>query len=541
MTKFRMPCAFLTLLFVFSLAGCQEKTDPMFEQVIQYNLENEPTSLDPQLADDESAQIVIMSLFEGLTRIGADGEAKPGAAERWEHNEDYTSFTFYLREDACWSDEDRTPVTAQDFVFGIRRAMDPNTGSDLGSTLSCISHGQRVLDGQLSPDALGVTPVDSKTLKIDLAYSYEDFPELMATSPAMPCSEKFFTEAQGQYGLEAKTTLGNGPYVFTTSYSWSHGESISLSRSGSYTGDSQPVPAGISFTIGAPITNNASAIADGTIDAAPITEDQLQIARNADMHLTSFEDTTWGVCFNLQDPVFQNSSIRAAFVKTLNRDLALSSLSESYLPVQCVIPPQTSLSGDVYRELAGECSLPAYEPENGKAELAQGLAALQLDSLPKVTILCLDDPGAKTIVNNLLENWNSALGHYLNLNAVSQGELASALRNGNYQIALCPLRADNDGPAELLNLFSSESPFNPAGYEDPAYDSLLSQIKNTPGAAGAALCLQAENHLMQNYVFYPLCCEKRYFASGGDVSGIVFHPYGGGIDFMAAEKTEVGS
>ena len=63
-------CVFLSLLFAVSLAGCREKTDPIYEQTIQYNLVSEPSSLDPQIADDQSAQIVIMSLFEGLTRIG---------------------------------------------------------------------------------------------------------------------------------------------------------------------------------------------------------------------------------------------------------------------------------------------------------------------------------------------------------------------------------------------------------------------------------------------------------------------------------------
>lgn len=184
-------CVFLSLLFAVSLAGCREKTDPIYEQTIQYNLESEPSSLDPQIADDQSAQIVIMSLFEGLTRIGPDGEAQPGVAERWEHNGDYTAFTFYLREDACWTDEDETPVTAADFVFAFRRALNPGTGSDLGRTLTCIANGQQVLDGQADPSELGVTALDSKTLKIDLAYSYEDFPKLMASSAAMPCNENF--------------------------------------------------------------------------------------------------------------------------------------------------------------------------------------------------------------------------------------------------------------------------------------------------------------------------------------------------------------
>ena len=158
-----------------------------------------------------------------------------------------------------------------------------------------------------------------------------------------------------------------------------------------------------------------------------------------------------------------------------------------------------------------------------------------------MTILCLDSPGTKAIVNNLVETWNTALGYYLNLNPVSASELQSALRSGGYQLALCPLRADNDGPSELLTLFSSENPYNPAGYQNQDYNNLLNQIKATPGEAGAPLCLQAENHLIQNLVFYPLCYEKRYFASAENVTGIIFHPYNGGIDFIAATKAQVES
>ena len=49
-------CVFLSLLFAVSLAGCREKTDPIYEQTIQYNLESEPSSLDPQIADDQSGK-----------------------------------------------------------------------------------------------------------------------------------------------------------------------------------------------------------------------------------------------------------------------------------------------------------------------------------------------------------------------------------------------------------------------------------------------------------------------------------------------------
>ena len=120
-----------------------------------------------------------------------------------------------------------------------------------------------------------MTALDSKTLKIDLAYSYEDFPKLMASSAAMPCNENFHRISRTVWA-GSRHYPGNGPYTFSTSYSWTHGESISLSRNSLYAGEQKPVPAGISFTIGAEIMNSANAIANGTVDAAPITGEQLE-------------------------------------------------------------------------------------------------------------------------------------------------------------------------------------------------------------------------------------------------------------------------
>ena len=45
-------------------------------------------------------------------------------------------------------------MTAADFVFAFRRALNPGTGSDLGRTLTCIANGQQVLDGRRIPPSL---------------------------------------------------------------------------------------------------------------------------------------------------------------------------------------------------------------------------------------------------------------------------------------------------------------------------------------------------------------------------------------------------
>lgn len=129
---------FVSLLLCLALlclcAGCGGyQADGSFTYLLPQNV----TSLDPQTAADAASGMVIDSLFEGLCRIDEDGETVPGVARRWESNQDATEFTFYLRPKAQWSNGD--PVTADDFVFAITRALNPGTGSVAEDMLSLVN------------------------------------------------------------------------------------------------------------------------------------------------------------------------------------------------------------------------------------------------------------------------------------------------------------------------------------------------------------------------------------------------------------------
>ena len=63
----------------------------------------------------------------------------PGVAETWKQK-DPTTWVFNLRKNAKWSDG--TPVTADDFVYGWQRFLDPKTASPYAST-----YGTFVLNG----------------------------------------------------------------------------------------------------------------------------------------------------------------------------------------------------------------------------------------------------------------------------------------------------------------------------------------------------------------------------------------------------------
>jgi oligopeptide transport system substrate-binding protein len=534
----KLLCIFLAALCLLPLCACGDDDDAPENQVIAYRLGEEPASLDPQIADDDASLLAIMNLFEGLVRLDENGEPAPGVAVRWEPNADATAFTFSLRQDAAWPKIDKehpeSPVTAADFVFALQRALDPKTGSSMCKPLYAIKNAEAVHRGQLEPEALGVRAVNDYTLQIELNYSYPDFPQLMALPVAMPCNRAFFESTSGRYGREADAVLGNGPYHIR-SYGWEHGEYLKLSRSASYRGEQEPVPAGVEFVIGAEVKSTVGALMDGTLDAAPLPVEEVQAAEDAGMHLTGFEDTSWGLLFNQEDGVFQNDKLRRGFLLALDRDYVLNRIPEHFARADDILPPSTTYLGEPYRAAAGGGHFLSGE-ENAKDLVLAGLEELQRDAPGAVKVLCLDTAPMRAVVNNLLEEWSRSLGYYLNMEPLSLGELTARVARGDYQIAFAPLRAEEDGPQSFLSMFSSQSGNNPAGLQSAEYDALV-----VPGQdATAEQALQnyeaAERYLAEQAVFYPLLYETRYFASAANVEGIRFHPYRGGVDFLYAVK-----
>ena len=123
----------LIFIMCFSFSACHSSKPSI--QAIKYNLDAEPKTLDPQVANDFSSNTVILNIFEGLTRIGENNEVLPGVASSWTNNEDFTSFTFNLQQGLTWADKNKTPLTANDFEFAIKRVLDPKTNSPLVHTL----------------------------------------------------------------------------------------------------------------------------------------------------------------------------------------------------------------------------------------------------------------------------------------------------------------------------------------------------------------------------------------------------------------------
>ncbi len=190
---------------VVALAGTAQA-----ETVLRVGNMGEPATLDPHHVAGVWENRIIGDMFLGLTTEGPDGEVVPGAAESWTISDDGLTYTFKLR-DHSWSDG--TPVTADDFVFALRRILSPEMAAKYASLLYPISNAENINNASLTdPSKLGARAIDSKTLEITLEAPTPYFIEQLTHYTAFPVP-KHLVEAHGDDWIKKENIASNGAYV----------------------------------------------------------------------------------------------------------------------------------------------------------------------------------------------------------------------------------------------------------------------------------------------------------------------------------------
>jgi peptide/nickel transport system substrate-binding protein len=96
----------------------------------------------------------------------------PDLAERWEINDDATSYTFFIRKDAFW--HDGVPVTARDVVFTYKSHFIEENASHIWDYFGDIKGAKAFRNGE-ADDIEGLVLVDDYTVRFDMEYANSMF------------------------------------------------------------------------------------------------------------------------------------------------------------------------------------------------------------------------------------------------------------------------------------------------------------------------------------------------------------------------------
>lgn len=514
------------VLLLLSLTGCGGKADMSFTAVLPQDV----ASLDPQTASGASSTIVIGSIFEGLCRIGSDSQVLPGAADRWEHNKDCTEFTFHLRK-ARWSNGEQ--VTAEDFRFGILRALAPETKAASLGDLFLVKNARAFHNGEAEESDVGVRAESDRKLVIELESGYPDFPALTAGNHYMPCNQAFFEESAGHYGLSAEYVLTNGPFTFPHIYAWNtdyNERSISLVRSETYRGDRGTVAASLTYLIdySESIDNDpVAALQAGDVDILQLPEAQAEAAAEQGCTVLALDDGVTGLLLNPQSDALSYLGTRELFLKTLDRPglLSLDGWKNRQEAVG-IMPGCVLWDGESYYAQGETCF--AAQDDGVTETIPSLLDLLKLDQVPSITVLCPDDQESIALVNSFLASWNKKLGNAFNILPLPESEVKDRIAWGEYEAALYTLRAGGATPYNVLTAFSASS--SPLLLESQEYDDALQSLSFTRSGFR-----ELEESLRDNSVFYPLFADQTCYVLAPGVTRVSISP-DQRLDFSQARK-----
>ena len=183
-------------------------------QTFTYRLLDEIPTLDPQLNEDSEGFDVLRDLFEGLLNQDSEGNLEPGVAKQFQATDSNRTFIFELREEAKWSNGE--PVTAHDFVYSWRRAVNPATASPYSwyVELATVKNASNIIAGNESPEKLGVRALDDFTLEVRLEQPLPYFPEMTTYATFFPV-HRTTVETHGAKWTKPENMVSNGAYVLT--------------------------------------------------------------------------------------------------------------------------------------------------------------------------------------------------------------------------------------------------------------------------------------------------------------------------------------
>ena len=460
---------------------------------------SEPATLDPHKSTGTWEDRIISDLIMGLTQDDAAGNTIPGMAERWESTPDGLVWTFHLR-DANWSDG--KPVTADDFVFSLRRILDPATASEYASLLYLIVNAQSVNEDKLPLDQLGVRAIDPKTLEIRLTHPAPYLPELAKHHTMFPVA-KHVVEKHGDAWVQPKNYVGNGAYQLKE---WSLGDRVHLVKNPGFYEADQVCIDEITYY---PTNDAISAerrVRRGELDwNADIQSNRIAFLRKEIpeyVRVHTYLGVTY-LAFNTTVPAFKDRRVRQALSMAIDREFITDKLFRAgQKPAYTFVPPGVANYQPSKLPYWGAWSL---EQRQAHARKLLKEAGYGPGKPLRIEIKQRNTPDPMLYTPAVQADWK-AIGVEVQL-AQQETQIAYAdYRARAFQVADAAWVADyNDAMSFLYLHQSSTGPQNYGDYKDPHYDALLAKADNEPDAKKRAQYLaEAEHYMLEDAPVAPI-------------------------------------
>ncbi len=451
----------LILCIILSFAGCSESG----MQAAVFEWDTPPYNIDPLLATEQGELTVVRNIFEPLMIAQEDGTLTYGAAKSHSVDSSGLIYTFLINTESKWSDG--TPVTPNDFLFALKRAVDPKTKSTCAISLNCIKNATEIGEGKMSVDKLGVY-ASGNSLIIELVKQDKNILRTLSDVAGMPCNSFFFEKSGGKYGMTEDTIISNGPFYVSSWNTDQDMESLRISENEHYKGKNKPTLSRVRFSY-EPSENRFSRLKNSEIDCGGMDISLLRTAESEGVITLKYGMGVSSLIYNSNSSVCKNADLRKAL--TLCADV---SSAEGNLPKH--ISSVKTIIGKDYLAPDGFYKGTQYSSPSGDAKtlFQSAVKAIDTKDLSNLTLYYADDETSKLYASYIAQGWQKTLGLYITLTPLSNSEVKNRLESGDYSFMICPFVSSNNMASQVLSNFTSLSDYNKGCFVSDEFDRLVS-------------------------------------------------------------------
>ena len=509
---------------------------------LAYNWRSEPPDLDPQLSTDQVSFWILNATLEGLVRLNPDGSVGDGLAESWDISDDGLTYTFYLR-DAKWSDG--ADITAEDFEYAWKRAIDPATASEYAYQMYHIKNAMEVNTGAegVTLDDVGVSALDEKTLEVELVRPTSFFLSLTSFITYLPAQKAAVEQWGEEYGTEADKMVYSGPFVVSD---WQHEQELTLTKNEDYwDADTVQLPE-VKGIITDDENTQVQMYESGDLDVMDVGATFLDQYKDSPEYSSLPQATTWYLMFNMQDKYFSNLNIRKAFSMATDRQAYVDQIRKGLgvVPTQYTPSSMTGKGGKSFSENvaeAGVTSLPEYDVEEANRLLEEGLAeigATKEELVDECTLVGQTGDAWTTYVEFLQGQWEQNLGVRLEIEQMSFAERLERYNQGTYQITYAGWGGDYNDPLTFMDMWITDGGNNDSYWSNADYDAAIQTAIEGEGDERIDAMVEAEGILAEELPIYPVIWPARSFVQKPYVHDIARFPVGADTEFKWAYVDE---
>ena len=532
----------LALAASAALIGCKPKTaeeaarEGGGDGVLRWNLAADPKTLDPGLNGATDGSDIINNTHEGLIRE-QQGKLIPGMAESWETSDDGKTVTFNIRRGLKWSDG--SPLTAKDFEYSWKRAIDPATASEYGWLwkYTNVVGAYDAVEGKGSLDDVGIRAVDDYTFEVKLINPTDYFVSLSSFTTFNPVKQAAVEAGpEGAWAKNPDIYVSNGPFVLTD---YTIGDGLTLEKNQNYWNADKVKLERIEVKFIDDTATGYTAYQAGEFDylnatSVPTSEIPTLVAENPEFYIFPLLGTYY-YNFNLDLEMWQDARVRRALTLAIDRKKITEVLSRGNVPAAGFVPPGfPDHQGRDFFETSGTYGIPL--DDSGVAEAQRLLAEAGYpggEGFPEFVMLYNTAEGHKLVAEMMQEMFKTNLGITTTLENQEWAVFQDTRKEGDFELSRGGWITDFLDPMGLLAIFQSDNTYNDPNYDNQEYDKLVTRANETVGAEHFEALYAAQDILMTELPVIPVYHYVDYMLSSPQVKGWTRSQLGS-VDFSGA-------